>query len=224
MARKKNVIRVLIADDHPAVRDGIRVCLAEQKEIKVIGEAADGEETIRKTNELRPDILILDVVMPRVNGLDVARQLRRTAPETKIIALSIYETREYVVGMVRSGVRGYLSKTVSPSELVNAIKAVNNGKTFFTSSIAQILLNDYVKHAETIGEASRLSKREKEVLAQVVQGYTSREIARHFSISRRTVETHRLHIRKKLGLDYTADLIKYAIAEGIVPDESGSYT
>ena len=220
---KKQTIRVMLADDHATVREGIRTYLATQAGIKVVGEATGGEEAIWKTNKISPDVLILDVAMPRVNGLDVAKQLKRLAPETKIIALSVYDSNEYVAGMVRSGAMGYVSKNDPPATLVEAIKTVYAGETFFTPAAAQILLDDYVKHAETIGEASELSEREKEVLVQIVEGCTNKEIGKRFRISRRTVETHRQHIRKKLGLDTTADLIKYAVVNGLAAGETCSY-
>ncbi|MFC1461985.1 response regulator [Verrucomicrobiota bacterium] len=220
---KTRTIRVMLADDHSTVREGIRTYLGTQAGIKVVGEASGGEEAIWKTSKICPDILVLDVAMPRVNGLDVAKQLKRLIPETRIIALSVYDNNEYVAGMVRSGAMGYVSKNDPPATLVEAIKTVYAGETFFTAAAAQILLDDYVKHAETIGEASELSEREKEVLVQIVEGCTNKEIGKRFHISRRTVETHRQHIRKKLGLDTTADLIKYAVVNGFVPNESCSY-
>jgi DNA-binding NarL/FixJ family response regulator len=221
---ERQIIQVLLADDHSAIREGIRTYIARQKGIKVVGEASGGEETIWQTNRLRPDILILDVAMPRVNGVDVAKQVRRMVPETRIIALSVYDNNEYVAAMVRSGAMGYVSKNDPPATLVQAIRAVHTGETYFTSSAAQVLLDDYVKHAETIGEASELSVREKEILVQIVDGCTNREIAEQLQISRRTVETHRQHIRKKLGLETTADLIRYAVVNGIVAGEAWSYT
>lgn len=219
--RKQQKIRVLLADDHPFVREGVREHLVKQSDIEVIGEASDGEETIQKAKKLHPDILILDIRMPGVDGLAVARRLRKTVPATKIIAFTMYDNRKYVLDIVRSGARGYITKDAPASDLVGAIKAVNSGKTFFSPRILKVVVGDYVKHAGLVEKVSggKLSRREGEVLSLIANGYTNKEIGRCFGVSPRTIEAHRAHIREKLGMDRTADLIKYAMANGIVQAE-----
>lgn len=219
--RKRDKIWVLLADDHPFVREGVSDHLIKQKDMKVVGEASDGEDAIRQTKKLRPDVLILDIRMPGLDGLAVAKRLRRATPETKIIAFSMYDDRKYVLEIIRSGAKGYITKDADASELVSAIKAVYNGKTFFSSRISKIVMGDYVKHVDTMEKVSggKLSRREEEVLSLVASGYTNKEIGRCFGVSPRTVEAHRAHIREKLGMDRTADLIKYAMANGITASE-----
>lgn len=220
MPRKKQQdrIRVLLADDHPFVREGVRQHLVKQSCIEVIGEASDGEEACSKTKKLRPDVLILDIRMPGKDGLTVARRLRKTSPTTKIIAFSMHDNSKYVLDIVRSGARGYVTKDAPAPELIGAIKAVNSGKTFFSPRISRILMGDYVKHAGTMEKISdgKLSKREGEILSLIANGYTNKEIGRCLGVSPRTIEAHRTHIREKLEIDRTADLIKYAMTRGLV--------
>lgn len=219
--RKKQKIRVLLADDHPFVREGVREHLVKQDDIDVVGEASDGEAAIRETKKLRPDILLLDIKMPGLDGLVVARRLRRAMPQTKIIAFTMYDNRQYVLDLVRSGARGYITKDTGASELVRAIRAVHDGKPFFSPRIAKLVTGDYVKHVEIMEKMSgdKLSRREGEVLSLIANGYTNKEIGRCFGVSPRTIEAHRAHIRKKLAVDRTADLIKYAMAHGITAEE-----
>ena len=215
--RQNNKIRVLLADDHPFVREGVRQHLVKQKCIEVVGEASDGEETCRMTKKLRPDVLVLDIRMPSGDGLLVARRLRKMASATRIIIFSMYDNSRYVLDVVRLGARGYVTKDASAPELVGAIKAVNNGKTFFSPRISKVLMGDYVKHAEIVERASggKLSKREGEILSLIANGYTNKEIGRCLGVSPRTIEAHRAHIREKLEINTTADLVKYAISNGI---------
>lgn len=215
MARKQ-IIKVLFADDHPFVREGIRGHLSSQKDIEVVGEASTGAEAIRKVRKLQPDVLITDIRMPDMTGLDVAKQVRKTAPKTQIIVLSMYDDREYVLESVHSGVKAYVMKDAAPSDLIKAIRAVNNGETFFSPEISRIFSDEYVAHAEAFDRASVLSDREKEVLAMIAQGNTNKGIAGCFGVSPRTIESHRAHIRTKLGLDTTAELVQYAITNGLV--------
>lgn len=222
MAKEKQKrIRVLLADDHPFVREGVRAHLAEQKIIDLVDEATEGEETIRKVRNLRPDVLVLDIRMPGADGLDVARQLRRTVPETKIIAFTAHDNEGYVLDMIRLGAKGYVLKDAPPSELVNAIQAVHEGRTFYSSRISKLVVDDYLKHTKLIEKTSEsnLSKREQEVLALLAKGYTNKEIGHCFGVSPRTIEAHRAHIRQKLGLDRMADLIGYAVKSGIATME-----
>lgn len=216
--KQKHRIRVLLADDHPFVREGVRQHLARQSSIEIIGEASDGEEACRQTKKLKPDVLILDIRMPRKDGLTVARQLRRSVPGTKIIVFSMHDNSKYVLDIVRSGAVGYVTKDAPAPELIGAIKAVNNGKTFFSPRISRILMGDYVKHAHTVEKVSggKLSRREREILSLIANGYTNKEIGRCLGVSPRTIEAHRTHIREKLDIDRTADLIKYAMANGLV--------
>lgn len=213
-------IRVLVADDHAIVREGIRTVLVAAPDIEVVGEAADGSETVRLVSETRPDVAILDISMPGGSGLDVARQLRDLGPGgPRILMLSVYDDAEYVLEAVRAGANGYLRKDSSPRELRDAVRAVAGGGEYFSPTVAGRLsaaLRDGAERAA--GPLERLTDREREVLVHVTSGRTSKEIASRLGISHRTVESHRENLMKKLGIESVAELTKFALKSGLIPE------
>ena len=215
---KKSKIRILLADDHPLVREGLRSCLIQQKNFEVVGEAADGEETIQLVKAQAPDIVLLDINMPGMNGLEAARILMKTAPKSKIIILTMHDNKEYVHRMVSTGVQGYVLKDCSPSELIAAIESVYKGEAHFSKQVSQTVLNDYVKTARTKNKkgGTDLSQRESEVLTLIAEGFSNKEIAGKLFVSVRTVETHRERIIRKLDIHTVAGLTRYALMKGIV--------
>ncbi len=215
---KKSKIRILLADDHPLVREGLRSCLIQQKNFEVVGEAADGEEAIRLVKTHSPDIVLLDINMPGMNGLEAARILMKTAPKSKIIILTMHDNKEYVHRMVSTGVQGYVLKDCSPSELVAAIESVHKGEAHFSKKVSQTVLNEYVKTARTKNKkgGTDLSQRESEVLTLIAEGFSNKEIAAKLFVSVRTVETHRERIIRKLDIHTVAGLTRYALMKGIV--------
>ena len=215
---KKSKIRILLADDHPLVREGIRSCLIQQKNFEVVGEAADGEETIQLVKTHAPDIVLLDINMPGMNGLEAARILMKTAPKSKIIILTMHDNKEYVHRMVTTGVQGYVLKDCSPSELIAAIESVHKGEAHFSKQVSQTVLNEYVKTARTKNKkgGTDLSQRESEVLTLIAEGFSNKEIAGKLFVSVRTVETHRERIIRKLDIHTVAGLTRYALMKGIV--------
>ncbi len=214
--RAKRKIRLLLVDDHPLVREGIRSCLHPHKQLEIVGEAADGREALAKAKELNPDIVLMDINLPRTNGLEATRLLRREAPQTRVLILTVHNNKEYVLQIVRAGARGYVLKDTSPGELVQAIEQVNRGEAFFSADVARFVLNDYVTSSgrRKSGE-EELSDREREVLALIAEGYSNKSIASKLGLSVRTVETHRARIMRKLNTHSTAGLTKFAISQGM---------
>lgn len=218
--RADKKISVLLVDDHPVVREGIKACLLRRGRIKVIGEASDGVEAIRRAKELSPDVVLMDISLPRMNGLEATRRLRRVAPRARVLILTIHENREYVRQMARCGAEGYLLKSASPAELVRALEAVDAGEAFFSPGVARVLLEESARAQE--GRAAglaTLTAREREVLKLIAEGSKNREIAAWLKISVRTVETHREHIMQKLEIHTVAGLTKFALAHGLVDAE-----
>jgi two-component system nitrate/nitrite response regulator NarL len=215
---KKSKIRLLLVDDHPLVREGLRSCLVQEKNIEIVGEAADGEEAIRQAKICFPDIVLLDINMPGMNGLEATRFLSKVAPKSKILILTMHDNKEYVKRMVASGVHGYVLKDSSPAELIAAIAAVHRGETYFSKQVSQTVLNDYVKTVRTIKKKGgvELSQRESEVLVLIAEGLSNKEIASRLFVSVRTVETHRERIIRKLDIHTVAGLTRYALTKGIV--------
>jgi DNA-binding NarL/FixJ family response regulator len=217
-------IKVLLAEDHTIVRKGLRSLLEDEEGIEVIGEAEDGREAIKQAEKLHPDIIVMDIAMPGLNGLEATRRLRKLNPEIKILILSVYANEEYVFQTLQAGAEGYLVKKAAPSELILAIKAVYQGNSFLSPSISRTVIDEYIRRAEEIGEGDdafkNLTAREAEVLQLIAEGRKTREIAELLYISIKTVETHRAHIMDKLGIHSTAELTQYAISKGIISSDA----
>ena len=208
----KDKITVLLADDHPIVREGIRAYLSEKRNLKIVGEAGDGEEALAKAKEFLPDILLLDIRMPKLSGIDVAKQLKKFSPKTKIIILTVYKSREYAKELVSLGVLGYMLKDASPEKLYRAIEKVHMGNYFFSDEISDLILKAALNNFSGI----HLSRREEEVLKFITNGMSNKEMAAHLKLNTRTIETYRERIMNKLDIHNVAGLTKYAIAEGII--------
>ena len=217
MAETKK-IRLVLADDHALVREGIRSSLVHYREIAIVGEAANGREAVQKCKDLSPDIILIDLNMPEMTGLEATPLIRKNSPNTKVIALTVHDTKEYVAGLLRAGAHGYVLKDTSPEELVRAIHSVAAGQAFFSPSISRVLLEDYLRAPEestTAGEAE-ISAREQQVLRLVADGRTSKDIALQFKISVRTVETYRVRLKRKLQARNVAELLTHARERGLL--------
>ncbi|MBX9852237.1 MAG: response regulator transcription factor [Cytophagaceae bacterium] len=201
-------IKIILADDHPLIREGFKALLKKNKEFEVIGEAENGKELIRIISELTPDILLLDITMPQLNGLEAIAQLKKVNPDIKFIVLTMHEEREYVLNSIKSGASGYLLKNIEREELEKAIKRVYEGGKYFSPSVSNILAETIMKSDKE--EITEISPREKEVLRYVAEGNSTKQIASILNISDRTVESHRINLLKKLRVHNTAELIRKA--------------
>lgn len=209
-------IRLLIADDHPIVRHGIRMCLARQEWIQIVGEAGDGREALTRTREFKPDLVLMDIDMPQMNGLAVTDLLRREMPQVKVLILSMCSNSEYALRIIQCGARGFVLKEAPPEEIVRAIEAVHAGTAYFSPDVARVALNQVVRgHSGTV-ESSPLTNREREVLRHIVEGESNQAIADQLEIGVRTVETHRERIMRKLEIHSVAGLTRFALAQGMV--------
>lgn len=212
-------IKVLIVDDHTLVRDGIRALLALVADVRVVGEAANGKEALEKVKKLAPDVVLMDLAMPIMSGLESTRRIRKKFPGTKVLALTQYEDREYIIPTIEAGARGFVSKTAAFAELASAIQAVYQGGSFLSPIAAAAVVEECQQKVATEGETDsyqNLTDREREMLKLVAEGYTAREIADMLVISLRTVETHKTNLMKKLNIHNKADLIRFAIRKGII--------
>ncbi len=211
--------RILVADDHGIVRQGLRSLLERQQEMEVIGEARDGREAVRLAKELDPYIIVMDIAMPQLNGIDAAEQVLRTSPETKIILLSMYADEEFMTRALTVGVKGYLLKDSAEVDLVRAVRAVASGKSFFSPSIAHALAEDYVRQLQSRGiqdSYELLTAREREILQLLAEGKSNKDVATVLNVSPYTVETHRMHLMQKLNLHNTAEIVLYAVRKKII--------
>ncbi len=211
-------IKVLLVDDHPLVLEGVRSSLLKHEGFEVVGEACNGQEAIHRAKECSPDVVVMDITMPIMNGLEATTHLRTTCPQTKVLILTIHERSEFVREMVRSGARGYIRKNTSPVELISAIECVHRGELFFKPEVAQSFFKEYILNEGKMEKSGpqRLSKREHEVLTLVVHGSANKEIAHQLDLSIRTVEKHRQTIMKKLGIHKATELVRFAITRGFV--------
>jgi len=203
-------IRVLLVDDHPLVLDGIRSRLEEEGSIEVIGEGSNGQEALSMADELNPDVVLMDINMPVLNGIEAAERFNIELPDIKLLMLTMHDSREYITKVLKAGAKGYILKDVSSNEMISAIKAVYIGKTYYSSGVTDILLNEGPK------KEVPLTDREKTILCLLAEGNSNKHVARELDISVRTVETHRRNIKRKLDVKTSAGLVKYAIENGIV--------
>jgi DNA-binding NarL/FixJ family response regulator len=215
-------ITVFLADDHAVVRDGLRVLLEAQRDISVVGDAANGREAVRQAARLRPDVVVMDIAMPELNGIEAAREIGEVCPSTQIIILSMHSTLEHIFRALQAGACGYLLKESAGIEVVNAVRAVHAGHRYLSQKISDKLVDNYVSQhqaAEAKSPLERLSPREREVLQLVVEGKSSLEIADILCLSFKTVETYRSRLMHKLGVSDLPSLVKFAIQHGLTPLE-----
>jgi two-component system response regulator NreC len=209
-------IRLLIVDDHAIMRDGIRALLGLQNDIEIVGEAAEGQEAIDKATELNPDVIIMDISLPGMDGLEAMRRILKQNPKSKVLVLTQHDEREYILSSIRAGATGYMPKRALGSELISAIRSVYRGESFLYPSAASALIKDYRQQARPGEEPyDQLTSREREVLKLIAEGHTSKEIAERLVITPKTVMGHRGKIMEKLGLHNRTELIKYALRKGI---------
>jgi DNA-binding NarL/FixJ family response regulator len=212
-------LSILIGDDHTLVRQGLRKIIEEQPDWSVIGEAGDGREVVHLALQLKPDVIIMDIGMPLLNGIEATSQITRRLDEARVLILSMHLDEAYITRSLQAGARGYLLKDSADTDLVRAVTAVAAGKSFFSPAVSRIMLDDYVQHLADKGIEDRydsLSEREREVFQLVAEGYSGKEVASMLDISPATVETHRAHIMQKLDVHGTAELVLRAVRRGIV--------
>jgi two-component system response regulator NreC len=217
-----NKIRLILADDHTLFREGIRLLLERQDDIEVLGEAADGRQAVELTRRLQPGVVLMDLGMPELNGLEATRQIHQLVPSARVLVLTMHDTDDYFFRVLEAGASGYLLKEAAPTELISAIRSVNEGGMFLYPSLAKRLAQEYLRRVGSGEERSyydNLSEREKDVLKLIGQGHTNQEIANVLSLSVNTVQTHRTHIMNKLNLHSRAQLMKYAVHLGLLARE-----
>jgi two-component system, NarL family, nitrate/nitrite response regulator NarL len=209
-------IRLLLADDHPVVRKGLLFYLESRPNLEIVGEAANGREALQKARESAPDVIVSDLNMPQINGLDLTEALRKELPKTRILILSSHSNSEQVIRILRSGAHGYVLKDASPDELWKAIETVNGGDTYFTPEVARIALNQFVRKDADGPQEPDLTVREQEVLTHIAEGLSNKEIACRLNLGTRTIETHRERLMTKLNIHSVAGLTKFAIVKGFI--------
>jgi len=217
--RPPPVIRIVLADDHTIMRSGLRAVLERHADLKVVGEAADGRQVLQVLEDTHPNIVVMDIAMPNLNGIEAARQITAKHPEIAIVVLSMHSDESYVLRALKAGARGYLLKDSAESDLIGAIHAVNEGKAFFSPAISRMLVDDYMRQLQQRGVEDSyelLTTREREILQLLAEGKSNKDIARMLELSLYTVETHRSNILEKLNLHGIPELMLYAIRKGVI--------
>ena len=211
-------IRVLLADDHRILREGIRALIEDQEDMQVAGEAEDGLETVKKVAKLQPDVVVMDIAMPLLNGLEATRQIRRDFPQVKVLILTMHDNEEYIRQVLAAGALGYVLKDAAARDLLGAIRTVNQGEAVLSPAITRLVIEDYLRWGDIRPEDTTdgLTAREREVLQLIAEGYTNKEIAGIMSLSVKTVQSHRTNLMNKLDLHDRGELIKYAIQKKII--------
>ncbi len=211
--------KVVIADDHAIVREGVRMILAKEKDIEVVGEAEDGQEALQLVETHKPTVVVMDISMPGMGGIEATQALKERHPEVAVLALTMHEDESYVFQLLRAGASGYVLKRAAAQDLVQAVRAAAKGEAFLYPSVARKVVEDYLKRVEAGEERERydgLTEREKEILTHIAQGLSNQQIAEKLFISIKTVQTHRAHILEKLGLHDRTELVRYAIRKGLI--------
>jgi len=225
---ESEVIRVLLVDDHRILREGLRALLSEQAGLIVVGDASDGEEALALVAESHPDVVVMDMVMPRMSGLEATTLIRRLHPEVRVLILSMYDDDEYVQRVIQAGASGYVLKGVAADDLVRAIREVHRGASFLQPTIAAKLIEDYVRRVRggrppapdaPWGDDEALTLREREILTLIASGNTNQRIADLLDLSRKTVESHRTNIMRKLQAHDVTELVRYAIRKGLIAND-----
>ena len=214
-----NPVRILLADDHTVMRNGLRLLLERQPHLQVVGEAADGRQAVALCETVNPDVVVMDIAMPNLNGIEAARQIVNRNPRTAIAILSMHSDEGYVIRALKAGARAYLLKDSAEADLLAAVRALTDGKSFFSPAISKILVEDYMRQLESRGAEDTyelLTNREREILQLLAEGRTNKEVANMLNLSLYTVETHRAHILQKLNLHSVPELILYAVRKGII--------
>ena len=209
-------IRLLIVDDHAVLRDALRALLSLSEDIEIVGEASDGTEAIEKVQELEPDVVVMDLGMPKMDGLEATRRISKKYPRVKVLVLTQHDNKEYILSAIKAGASGYVPKKALGAELMSAIRSVYQGQSFLYPSAAAALIDDYVHRVEERDPYDTLTGREREVLKLIAEGHTSRKIAEMLFISLKTVQGHRTKVMEKLDIHNRTELIKYAMRKGLL--------
>lgn len=213
-------LRIVLADDHKIVREGIRLLIDSQDDMEVVGEAGDGEAAIVKVTELMPDIIVMDISMPKLNGLKATKRLKRISPQIKILTLTRHTDDGYLQQLIQAGANGYVLKQSAPAELINAIRVIGSGKSYLDPTLTEKVMGGYVRQSAALAGASMvaISDRESEVVRLIAWGYSNKEIGTRMEISVKTVEAHKANSMRKLGIASRIDIVRYAILQGWLED------
>jgi DNA-binding NarL/FixJ family response regulator len=217
---RSETIKVFIADDHAIVREGLRLLLESQADISVVGETGNGRDAVNQIQHICPDVAIMDIVMPEMNGIEVTELIHKTCPSTKVVVLSMHATSEHIFRALKAGAKGYLLKESAGKEVIKAVRSVNSGRRYLCQQISETLIEDYISEHDLARDKSpldHLSAREREVLQMVAEGKSSIEIAKLLQLSPKTVETYRSRLMQKIGVSDIPGLVKFAIQHGITP-------
>ncbi|MDD2696446.1 MAG: response regulator transcription factor [Anaerolineales bacterium] len=212
-------IRILLVDDHEVVRTGLRMLIQDEADILILGEASTGEEAIALTRELQPEVVVMDLTLPDISGIDITRTLKNETPQVAVVALTIHEDQQYFFEMLKAGATGYVPKRAAPEDLISAIRAAHSGEVYLYPSLARTLVEDFIHRASQEARPSvleNLTHREKEVLGYLAEGLTNEEIANKLLISKHTVARHRENLMRKLNLHSRSDLVRYAVRKGVI--------
>lgn len=212
-------VKVLVAEDHAVVREGIRMILDAQEDFAVVGEARDGDEAVRLARQLRPDVVVMDISMPRMNGVEATQEIKRLFPDVQVLILTMHEEESYVFQLLRLGAAGYVLKRAAATDLVEAVRAASRGEAFLYPAVARSVVQDYpdrMRNGEGTSRYDGLTDREREILVLIAEGHTNAQIADRLFISVKTVQTHRAHIMEKLDLHDRSLLVRYAVRKGLI--------